>query len=66
MAAMRIVFVLVIALALGACGKKQSPQSPASSQDEQMEREVEERDLAAPLEEDDPESRSADPQEGGE
>jgi len=63
---MRIAVVLVFALALGACGKKKSPQAPASSTEEQMEREAEERDLAAPLEEDDPESRSADPQEGGE
>ncbi len=64
---MRMVLVLLVALALGACGKKKAPQAPASSADEQMTREAEEQDTSAPLEEDDPvDMRSADPQEGGE
>lgn len=64
---MRIVLVLLVALALGACGKKNAPQAPASSTDDEMSREAEEQETSAPLEEDDPvDMRSADPQEGGE
>jgi hypothetical protein len=62
---MRIALVLAFMLALSACGKKQSPQAPAST-DTQLEQDAEMKEESASPEADDPEQRSADPEEGGE
>jgi negative regulator of sigma E activity len=67
MAAMRIALVLVLSLVVAACGKKKSPQAPAPDTTEsQLKQDREEKDSAAPAEEDDAPARSSDPQEGGE
>ena len=67
---MRIaLFTIVLAsLAFGGCGKKKAPQSPAASESQQMKEGEEEKDVKAPAEgdEDDRDTRSSDPQEGGE
>ena len=67
---MRIAFVIVMlaSFGLGGCGKKKSPQAPAASQQETKE-DGELRDANAPAggdESDNNDTRSADPQEGGE
>ena len=65
MAPMRI--ALLIVLALAACGKKKSPQTPASSTESEMSKDVEEKSTDAPVDPDEaPTTRSSDPQEGGE
>jgi PBP1b-binding outer membrane lipoprotein LpoB len=65
MSAMRIAILLVV-LALAACGKKKAPQSPAPESKEMTEGK-DEKDVNAPAEGDDPkDTRSSDPQEGGE
>jgi hypothetical protein len=57
---------LLILLALAACGKKKSPQAPAS-ESQQMKQDADEKDVNAPAAgEDAPDTRSSDPQEGGE
>ena len=61
---MRIVLLLVLALA--ACGKKKSPQAPAS-ESQQLNQDADEKDVNAPAEGDElPQTKSSDPQEGGE
>ena len=62
---MRLALLLVLALA--ACGKKKSPQAPAASESQQMKENAEEKDANAPEQgEDAPDTRTSDPQEGGE
>jgi hypothetical protein len=57
---------LLIVLALAACGKKKAPQAPSSSE-QQMKQDADEKDVNAPAQgEDAPDTRSSDPQEGGE
>ena len=64
---MRIALLIVLALALAACGKKKSPQAPASSTESEMTNDVEEKSTDAPVDPDEaPTTRSSDPQEGGE
>lgn len=62
---MRIALVLSFVLALSACGKKQSPQAPAST-DTQLDDDADLKEERASPEADDPDQRSADPEEGGE
>lgn len=64
---MRIALVILV-LALAACGKKKSPQAPASGGDSrEMKQDADEKDVNAPAEGEDPtETRTSDPQEGGE
>ena len=64
---MRIALVIIV-LALAACGGKKKPaQSPGAAESSQMKQDAEEKDVNAPAEGDDPkDTRSADPQEGGE
>jgi hypothetical protein len=62
---MRIALLIVV-LALAACGKKKSPQAPAAT-GSQLNQDANEKDVNAPAEgEDANETRSSDPQEGGE
>jgi hypothetical protein len=62
---MRIALLIVV-LALSACGKKKSPQAPASESQE-LKQDADEKDVNAPAQgEDGNETRSSDPQEGGE
>jgi hypothetical protein len=57
--------VLLVVLALAACGKKKAPQAPAASESQLKEGADEKDDKAAAPGEDAPDTRS-DPQEGGE
>jgi hypothetical protein len=62
---MRIALVILV-LALAACGKKKAPQAPAAESTE-MKQDADEKDVNAPAEgEDANETRTSDPQEGGE
>lgn len=70
---MRIALLIVATLALAACGKKKSPQAPASpanqqgnETEQQLDDDATERDQATPDDPDDAPARSSDPQEGGE
>jgi hypothetical protein len=67
---MRIALLIVVlaSLAFGGCGKKKAPQSPAASESQQMKQDSEEKEVNAPAEgdEDSKDTRSSDPQEGGE
>lgn len=65
---MRIALLIVAALAFAGCGKKKPAQSPAASESQQMKQDSEEKDMNAPAEgdEDSKDTRSSDPQEGGE
>jgi len=63
---MRIAFLLIV-LALAACGKKKAPQSPGATESKEMKQDADEKDMNAPAEgEDAKDTRSSDPQEGGE
>ena len=62
---MRIAILIVLALA--ACGKKKSPQAPAATESSEMKQNADEKDVNAPEQgEDAPDTRTSDPQEGGE
>ncbi len=62
---MRIVLVILV-LALAACGKKKTPQAPAAESSE-LKQDADEKDVNAPAEGEEPtETRTSDPQEGGE
>ena len=66
MPAMRIAILLLV-LAVSACGKKKAPQNPGATESREMSQDAEEKDKATPDDADDPtQTRSADPQEGGE
>ena len=63
---MRIALVILV-LALAACGKKKSPQAPAASESSELKQDADEKDVNAPAQgEDANETRTSDPQEGGE
>ena len=63
---MRIAIILVV-LALAGCGKKKAPQNPGSPESKAMSQDAEEKDVNAPAEGEDPnDTKSSDPQEGGE
>ncbi|HEU4613415.1 MAG TPA: hypothetical protein VFS15_15090 [Kofleriaceae bacterium] len=60
-------YLLVLVIALAACGKKQAPKTPAPEADQKMEQESEEQDVNTPAEGEEPaDMRTSDPQEGGE
>jgi len=67
---MRIAHLIVVLalLGFGGCGKKKAPQSPAASESQQLKQDADEKDINAPAEgdEDSRDTRSSDPQEGGE
>jgi hypothetical protein len=59
--------ILIVALALAGCGKKKAPQSPGATESKTMTEGAEEQDKATPADSDDPtQTKSSDPQEGGE
>lgn len=67
---MRIALLMVVlaSLAFGGCGKKKGPQAPAAPESQQLKQDADEKDVNAPAEgdEDSKDTRSSDPQEGGE
>ena len=64
---MRIVLVILV-LAFAACGKKKTPQAPApDNASSELNQDADEKDVNAPAEGEEPtETRTSDPQEGGE
>jgi hypothetical protein len=64
---MRIAVVILV-LGLAACGKKKAPQAPApDNESSEMKQDADEKDVNAPAQGEDPtETRTSDPQEGGE